>query len=277
MTASPPPHPARRGRPKAMFPAEGQGTIQALDRALEVIQLLSGRDGMTLTEIAVALDQSVATMHRVLSTLEAREFVELSPERHDWHIGPGAFRAGSAFLRRTNVVERARPEMHALMAATGETSNLGVAWKGQVLFLSQVETHEMIRAFMPPGTVSAKHASGIGKALLSCYSAARLQDFAAAAALPRFTPRTVTTLAALQDQMALARAQGFAVDDEERTLGMRCVAAPILNIHGEAVAGISVSGPTQRLTDDRIAQIGALVAAAAERIGRQIGAAATPR
>lgn len=267
---------ARRGRPKAMFPAEGQSTIQALDRALEVMQLLSSREGMSLTAIAAELDQSVATMHRVLATLEAREFVELSAERHEWHIGPGAFRAGSAFLRRTNVVERARPEMHALMAESGETSNLGVDWKGQVLFLSQVETHEMIRAFFPPGTVSAKHASGIGKALLSRYDPARLTAFLGSGRLERFTPRTVTDPEALRAQLLQARETGYAVDDEERTLGMRCVAAPILNIHGEATAGISVSGPAQRMTDDRIAGIGAMVSRAAERIGKQIGAAPLP-
>ncbi len=265
--------PTRRGRPKAMFPAEGASTIQALDRALEVIQLLSTRDGMTLTEISVALDQSVATMHRVLATLEAREFVELSPEQHDWHIGPGAFRVGSAFLRRTNVVERSRPEMHQLMAKTGETSNLGVEWKGQVLFLSQVETHEIIRAFFPPGMVSAKHASGIGKALLSRYSPDRLQAFLDGPPLQRFTPHTVTEPDALREQLSRARALGYAVDDEERTLGMRCVAAPILNSHGEALAGISVSGPTQRLSDERIATIGTMVAKAAQRISRKIGAA----
>lgn len=263
---------ARRGRPKAMFPTEGQNTIQALDRALEVIELLALHDGMRLSEIAQALDQSVATMHRVLATLEAREFVELSPERQDWHIGSGTFRAGSAFLRRTNVVERARPEMHALMAETGETSNLGVDWKGQVLFLGQVETHEMIRAFFPPGTVSAKHASGIGKALLSQYSPERLQGFLERGPLERFTARTLTEAPALQAQLAAIRADGYAVDDEERTLGMRCVAAPILNIHGEAIAGISVSGPTSRMTSARIPEIGRLVAQAAARIGKQIGA-----
>ena len=268
--------PARRGRPRAMFPVEGQSTIQALDRALEVIQLLSTRDGMTLSAIAAALDQSVATMHRVLATLEARDFVELSVDRHEWHIGPGTFRAGSAFLRRTNVVERARPEMHALMAESGETSNLGVEWKGQVLFLGQVETHEMIRAFFPPGTVSAKHASGIGKALLSRYDAGRLQSFLSGGPLERFTARTVTDPDALRAQLKHARDEGYAVDDEERTLGMRCVAAPILNIHGEAIAGISVSGPTQRMTDDRIAAIGSMVRKAATRIGKQIGAAPSP-
>ncbi|WP_068298279.1 HTH-type transcriptional regulator BhcR [Pararhodobacter sp. CCB-MM2] len=265
--------PAKRGRPKAMFPVEGQNTIQTLDRALALLQLLSSRDGMTLSEIAAAMDQSVATMHRVLATLQAREFVEMSPERHNWHIGPGAFLAGSAFLRRTNVVERARPEMHALMADTGETSNLGVDWKGQVLFLGQVETHEMIRAFFPPGTVSAKHASGIGKALLSCYPEARLNAYLAEARFDRFTPRTLADPEALRADLARTRDRGYALDDEERTIGMRCVAAPILNIHGEAVAGISVSGPTQRLGDDRIEAIGRMVAAAARRIGTQIGAA----
>lgn len=269
--------PVRRGRPKAMFPTETPITIQALDRALTVIQLLSTRDGMTLTEIAVALDQSTATMHRVLTTLEAKEFVELSSERHDWHIGPGAFRVGSAFLRRTNVIERARPEMRTLMEESGETSNLGMDWKGQVLFLSQVETHEMIRAFFPPGTVSAKHASGIGKALLSTYDADRMASFLSAGPLQRFTARTVTDPAELRSQLERARSDGYAIDDEERTLGMRCVAAPILNIHGEAIAGISVSGPSQRLTDDRLSKIGKLVNQAASRIGRQIGSAPLTR
>ncbi|MCB5411265.1 HTH-type transcriptional regulator BhcR [Pseudogemmobacter faecipullorum] len=264
--------PARRGRPKAMFPAEAPGTIQALDRALEVIDLLSQREGMTLTEIAVALDQSVATMHRVLATLEAREFVELAPERQDWHIGPGAFRAGSAFLRRTNVAERARPEMRALMTECGETSNLGVDWKGQVLFLSQVECHEIIRAFFPPGTVASKHASGIGKALLSQYPPLRLATYLASAPFERFTARSLTSASELAADLAKARAAGYAVDDEERTPGMRCVAAAILNVHGEAIAGISVSGPSQRLSDDRIAGIGHMVSAAAGRIGKQLGA-----
>lgn len=265
--------PARRGRPKSMFPAEDSGRIQALDRALDVLGLLSQRDGQTLSEIAAALDQSVATMHRVLATLEAREFVELSPERQDWHIGPGAFRVGSAFLRRTNMIERARPEMHRLMAESGETSNLGVDWKGQVLFLGQVETHAMIRAFFPPGTVSAKHASGIGKALLSLYDPARLTEFLRQGPLEQFTPRTFTDPARLRDELALTCSRGYAVDDEERTPGMRCVAAPILNIHNEAIAGISISGPTQRLTDDRLVEFGAMVSRAAARIGRQIGAA----
>lgn len=269
--------PAKRGRPKAMFAAETP-TIQALDRALDVMQFLSDNGSATLTGIATGLDQSVATIHRVLATLESRQFVEISAEGQEWHVGPAAFRIGSTFLRRTNVVERARPVMRALTERSGETSNLGAEWQGRVMFLSQVETHEMIRAFFPPGTLSAMHASGIGKALLSAQGEDRLAAVLSHP-LERFTPQTLTTPDALRRALDEARRQGYAVDDEERTPGMRCVAAPILNMHGEAVAGISVSGPVQRLPDTRIALIGEMVREAAIEVGRQIGAplAAAPR
>lgn len=264
--------PNRRGRPKGTGADPAQTTIQALDRALEVLLLLSAHEGMTLTEIAKALDQSVATIHRVLATLEAREFVELSPEGQEWHIGPMAFRIGSAFLRRTNLLARSRNTMHGLMQQTGETSNLGIEWKGGVLFVSQVETHEVIRAFFPPGTVSPLHASGIGKALLASQDDARIEEVLRGADLGRFTDRTITSAEALRADLALTRTRGYAVDDEERTPGMRCVAASICNVYGEAVAGISVSGPSSRMAHDRLPGIGAAVRAAADDISRRIGA-----
>lgn len=267
-----PPEPSRRGRPRGFNSEPGQTTIQALDRALEVMQLLAAHEGLSLSEIARALGQSVATMHRVLATLEAREFAELSAERQEWHVGPAAFRVGSAFLRRSNLLSRSRGTMHGLMQATGETSNLGVEWKGSVLFVSQVETHEVIRAFFPPGTVSPLHASGIGKALLAGWDAARLDSFLGTADLARFTVKTLTAPDRLRDDLGRSRAQGYAVDDEERTEGMRCVAAAIRDVHGEAVAGISVSGPTSRMSDMRIAEIGAAVRTAADEVSRRIGA-----
>ncbi len=169
-----PAEPRRRGRPKAFNGPQTQNTIQALDRALDVLDALATPEGKTLSELAGQLGQSAATMHRVLATLERREFVEISPDRQVWHIGPEAYRLGAAFLRRSNVVERSRPIMRELMLETGETSNLGIEKDGNVLFISQVETHESIRAFFPPGTLSPLHASGIGKALLSTYDEDRL-------------------------------------------------------------------------------------------------------
>ena len=263
----------RRGRPRGLAGPKPGATIQALDRALDVLGALAGSEGMTLSELATRLDQSVATVYRVLTTLERRAFVEMSADRQEWYVGAEAYRLGSAFLRRTNVVERSRPIMRALMQETGETSNLGIEKTGNVLFISQVETHESIRAFFPPGTLSPLHASGIGKALLSTYDDARLDRLFRGKTFERFTDKTIISLPQLHDELRRSRERGFAFDDEERTTGMRCVASPILNVHGEAVAGLSVSGPTHRLTDAHVEKIGDLVRKGAIEVSRSLGAA----
>ena len=262
----------RRGRPKGSGSGASTQSIQALERALDVLDALARSDGLTLTELATELGQSTATMHRVLATLEARQIVEMEAQTQGWHIGPMAFRLGSAFLRRSSVAERSRPAMHALMQATGETSNLGIERNGEVMFVSQIETHESIRAFFPPGTISPMHASGIGKALLGCYSEDRLDRFLENRSRERFTGKTICDAEALKADLRVIRARGWAFDDEERTPGMRCVAAPILNAYGEAVAGISVSGPTHRMPEDQIAEIGRRVREAANTVSRGIGA-----
>lgn len=264
--------PRRKGRPKSFYDKPAQTTIQALDRAIDVLDTLARHSGLTLTQIADNLDQSPATMHRVLSTLAARDVVELDTQTQTWHIGAMTFRLGSAFLRRSGIVERSRPMMRNLMEKTGETSNLGIEMDGKVMFVSQVETHETIRAFFPPGTLSPMHASGIGKALLAHYPGDKLRQFLGHHALEGFTEQSITSDAALQEDLALSRQRGWAFDNEEKTNGMRCVAAPILNMFSEAVAGISVSGPTHRLPLDRIEGIGTLVHDAAQSISRSLGA-----
>lgn len=262
----------RRGRPKGFNSPTSKTTIQSLDRAFDVLDCLAARDGLTLTDIAETLDQSPATIHRVLATLEVRGIVDSDTGTQTWFIGAMAYRIGSAFLRRAGVVERARASMRELMQSTGETANLGIEQAGQVMFISQVETPQTIRAFFPPGTVSPMHASGIGKALLAQYSEDRMAAFLNAHALTRFTDRTITDPDALRQDMDLTRARGWACDDEEKAAGMRCVAAPIFNIFAEPVAGISVSGPTHRMDLARIEEIGTMVREAAAAVSRALGA-----
>ncbi|WP_435661285.1 HTH-type transcriptional regulator BhcR [Leisingera caerulea] len=264
--------PRRKGRPKSFDSASHPPTIQSLDRALDVLDALAGASGMTLTELSTALDQSAATMYRVLATLEARQIVEMEPQSQTWHIGAMAFRLGSAFLRRSSVIERARPVMRELMEATGETSNLGIERGGDVMFVSQVETHESIRAFFPPGTTSPMHASGIGKALLSCFGEDQLTRFLRGRTLEQFTDKTLTSADTLREDLAQIRSRGWSFDDEEKAPGMRCVAAPVFGMQGEVLAGISVSGPAARMPDARINDIGALVRGAAEKLSYGLGA-----
>ncbi|MFT4013247.1 MAG: IclR family transcriptional regulator [Paracoccus sp. (in: a-proteobacteria)] len=265
--------PRKRGRPRGRRDeVEDNGGVRALDRALDVLDVIASGGGLTLTEIAQRLELAPSTVHRVLVTLSARGMAETEGTGQTWHVGATAFRLGSAFMRRSGLVERARPVLRRLMEMTGETANLGIPNGPAVLFLSQAETHETIRAFFPPGTRSPLHASGIGKAVLAHVRPEDLRRMIRGLRLERFTPATLTEPDLLVQDLARIRARGYALDNEERTEGMRCIAAPIFDQSGEVAAGISVSGPTHRMKDARIEAIAQAVVAA----GRELSFGMSP-
>lgn len=258
-----------RGRPKAWVDKTEQNTIKSLDRAMEVLEHLSTLPGASLSELAGNLDQSPATVYRVLVTLEQRGLVEFDPEAQVWHVGVQAFVIGARYLRRTSLVDRAIPILRQLMAETGETANLAVPRDGTVVFVGQVECHHSIRAFFPPGSTSPMHASGIGKALLAEMPTAQLDLMLCGITLESFTEFTITAPDALLTELERIRARGFAIDDQEKNLGMRCIASPVWNWTGEAVAGLSISGPLARVGDGEIP----MLADAVMRAGRELSAA----
>ena len=238
---------------------------------MKVFEYLSEDQGKPLSALAAETGQSPATLYRILVTLEGRGLVEFDAEEQVWHIGPGAFMIGARFLRRTSLVDRARPILRKLMQATGETANLGVEKGGMVLFLSQVETHESIRAFFPPGTLSPMHASGIGKALLAQMDPDRFDRWFKAHPPERFTVHTLLTKEALTAALAEIRARGFSIDGEEKNIGMRCIAAPVFDVNREPIAGISVSGPVSRVGTDAIERLSRSVIDAASELTKAIG------
>lgn len=260
-----------RGRPRDWHDKTEQNTIKSLDRAMAVFEFLSASQGKALSDLAAETGQSPATVYRILITLEGRGLVEFDAEEQVWHIGPQAFVIGSRFLRRTSLVDRARPVLRRLMQQTGETANLGVEQNGQVLFVSQVEAAATIRAFFAHGTLSPMHSSGIGKALLAHMDAEWLDAYLRHQTLEVFTEHTITTPEALRADLEATRARGFAIDGEEKNIGMRCIAAPVFDMNHEVVAGISVSGPTSRIAVGQIDEIGAAVIEAAQSLSRALG------
>ncbi len=260
-----------RGRPKAFHDKTESATIQSLDRAIEVLKIVANGSGMSLTEIAEAGDQSPATVYRILTTFRKHSIAEFDETTQLWHIGAETYRIGTSFLRRTRIVEQARPVMERIMDETGETANLAIIDRGEVIFVSQVETHEPIRAFFRPGTRGPVHASGIGKAILAYRTPEQIHATLRSRPLEPYTASTITGEDALADELAATRSRGWAVDDEERTAGMRCIAAPIFNQFGEAVAGVSVSGPSVRMPPERDRSLGELVRKAADEVTRATG------
>jgi IclR family acetate operon transcriptional repressor len=259
-----PPRP--RGRPKSQFTESSTGTMQALDRALGLLAEVARRDGASLTDLARAQGIPPATTHRILATLQGRDFVRFDDERQEWSIGLEAYRTGVAYLKRAGLADMGRPVMRRLMEETGETANLAVPDGSEVVFIGQIETGNPIRAFFPPGSRTPMHASGTGKAILAALPEARRARLLPSGGLTGFTARTHLSLASLAADLDATRARGWSFDRDERYEGMSCIGAAILDGRGEPCAGISISGPSSRFADDRLPAFGAAVRAAADEI-----------
>ena len=260
-----------RGRPPSVKSSQTAQSVQSLDRALALLELIAQEDGLTLSELAQRAGVPPSTAHRILSTLQAHDYVMHDEERGLWLVGVKAFEVGSSFLRNRKLYAIGREIMRELMEETGETVNLAIDDHGAVVFISQVESHHAIRAFHRPGSRGAIHASGAGKALLSALTDDQVRRILHKKGLEKFTDKTLVDPDKLFAELAQTRKRGWALDDEERTEGMRCVAAPIFNEHGEVIAGLSISAPTVRMPDERIGELGPKVKRAAAAVTRSIG------
>lgn len=262
-----------RGRPKSQFKESSAGTLQALDRALGVLTAVARTGRSNLSDLSREVDIPTATTHRILTTLLNHGFVAFDDERQDWVIGLEAYRTGTAFLKRNSVLEIGHPFLLRLMQDSGETANLAVPDGAEVVFVSQVETQNPIRAFFPPGTRTSMHASGTGKAILAALSDPALDKLLSEAKLAAFTKNTQTTRDLLMADLEGIRTRGWSFDREERYTGMSCIGAAIYDEQGRPCAGISVSGPSVRFGEAHSSQLGQLVATAAKEITTLSGGA----
>ena len=264
--------PRRRGRTPRRAPGEGAGHVQSLTRGLTLLERLSEqRYGISLTDLAQRVGLAPSTTHRLLKSLEKMKFVYQDEDRGLWYVGVKAFSVGTAFLRDRDFVAVARRFMRRLMEESGESVNLAMLDAGEVIFLSQVECRQLMRALAPPGGRIGAHCSGVGKALLSGLSDPEVSAILHRRGLTRLTVNTIDTPERLRRELEIARARGYVLDDEEQAVGLRCVAAPILDEYGEPLAAISLSGPKARITDERIPALGALVKRVAGEITAALG------
>jgi len=262
----------KRGRPPGPNNRTGDGKNQSLTRALTLLERLSETpNGLSLTDLSYQLGMPTATVHRLLSTFEEFDFTEQDAEQGLWFVGLKAFTVGNAFLHRRDIVASARPHMQALVEQCGETVNLGVIDDGEAVFISQVESREMMRMIVRLGSRSPIHASGVGKALLAHLPEQQLARILQQRGLTRYTERSIDNPAQLREELERVRQLGYALDDEEHAVGLRCVAAAIFDQNGQALAAISLSGPKARITDNRLDELGVAVRQTADEITQALG------
>jgi IclR family acetate operon transcriptional repressor len=263
----------RRGRPVKTAGGEGGGHVQSLSRALGLLEHLAAaaERGISLTDLARRARLPPSTTHRLLATLEQQGFAELDTERGIWFVGVRTFVVGNAFLAHRDFVATARPFMRRLVEESGESVNLGILDEGEVVFLSQVECREMMRMFVRLGGRVPAHASGVGKALLAALPEAEVDSILELRGLQRFTDNTIDARAILREDLARVRNRGYAYDDEEHAVGLRCVASTLHDELSHPISAISLSGPRARITDQRVEILGRLVRETADRITHALG------
>jgi IclR family transcriptional regulator, acetate operon repressor len=265
-----PARPVRRGRtPLTDGPA---AQVQSLTRGLTILERLAEVEGgMTLTDVAARVGLPASTAHRLLTTLEQSGFVYQSGDLGLWYVGLKAFRVGSAFASNRDFVGESHPYMRRLVETSGETANLAIMDHREVVFISQVQCHEVMRMSVRLGSRLKIHASGSGKAILAGLPLDELKLFLEASPLTKLTEHTITDMARLNDELALIRRRGYSYDDEEVALGLRCVAAAIYDEFAEPLGAISLAGPAARIGDATVEKLGALVRTTAREITGRLG------
>jgi IclR family acetate operon transcriptional repressor len=253
---------------------ERSGQIQSVMRAISVLNALAAsNEGLTLTEISHTVTLPPSTVHRLLTTLQQTRYVRFDTDRSAWQIGVTCFSVGNAFLRSRDLVTITRPYLRRLMEESGETANLAVRDNLEMVYLAQAECREMMRALAKPGARVPIAGSAAGKTLLARMPEDEVGRVLGASGLNTRTRKTIDALPRMLKELKQVRGRLYAIDDEEHAVGLRCVAAAVFDHLGEPLGAISVSGPTARITNDRIAPLGAMVRNVAREATTALGGA----
>ncbi|WP_137132680.1 IclR family transcriptional regulator C-terminal domain-containing protein [Rhizobium sp. FY34] len=248
------------------------GSVQSIVRALALLERLGEcDDGLTLKELARDVSLPVSSAHRILTTLQRQRFVRFDAASMCWSVGVQAFVVGNTFARSRDLLSLAAPHMRRLMTATGETVNFFVLHGSEVICMNQVQCQQAVRAISRPGGRAEMHRSAAGKAILAHMPAEDVTALMSQTGMQRHTQNTIVTVEALHAELAVIRQQGFSVDNEEFSIGLRCIAAPIFDETGTANAAISIAGPTSRIADSRIRNVGDLVAFCGKTVTAEFG------
>ena len=248
------------------------GHTQSVSRALRLLSRLAEEpNGMSLSELARAVELAPSTAHRLLTTLQLERFVRFEDSR--WLVGVQAFNVGSSYLRARDVCFMARPYMRILMQDTGETTNLALLEDQELVYLAQVESSQMMRALARPGAKAPWSCSAVGKACLAFMTRPEAEKIIAHAGVQQMTGNSHVTEATLWTDINKVQQQYYAFDDEEHAVGLRCVASPLFDSQSNVIGALSISGPTVRVAQSNMDNIGRSVARVARELTQALGGA----
>ncbi|MBP6897524.1 MAG: IclR family transcriptional regulator [Gammaproteobacteria bacterium] len=252
--------------------ASDKNRIQSFGKMMDILGCFTTVDrSLSLARIAQSADLPRATTHRMLTALREIGFIQQDGRSGQYSLGLRLFELGSLALANLDLMREAKPFMDRLSRLASESAHLGVFDGYNVVVVEREDPQERVPGRHLSGTESAPaYCTSVGKAVLA-FQGPEVVDRIIAAGLRPFTAQTLTSGEALRAELSTIRERGYAIDNSEHQIWVRCVAAPIRNAGGQVFAAVSVTGPADRMTDERIHQLSSLVIQAADSISMHLG------
>ncbi len=248
-------------------------TVKAARNALRILEHLSAGGSAGVSELARALGAQKSAVFRLLATLKESGYVDREEGGEKYRLTLKLFKLGSSAVQDLDLNRAAVPVITRLAQLTSETVHLCVIESGQIVYLHKIESTYSLKVSMMSrvGQGTPFYCTGVGKVLMAWQDAGTIGGYLREGDFRRFTEHTITEPLALASELQRVRAAGYAYDDEEHEAGVRCVAAPVFDAQGRVAAAVSVSGPSVRLTDNRMEGLRALVVGSAGEISAKLG------
>jgi IclR family transcriptional regulator, KDG regulon repressor len=246
--------------------------VQVIDRAVQILDCFTfEQPELPVSEIAAKTGLHKSTAHRILMALEHNDIIGQNRETGNYYLGMKLFKLGNQATARIQLREVAIPYLIQLMEDTKETVHLAVLDEDQVLYLEKVEGPHALRMPSRVGRRIPTYCTSLGKAMLSCLEAEQVKEHLQGPRLKAYTRNTIKNIDALLKDLQRIRLRGYAIDNEEIELGLRCAGAPIRDYSGCMVGAVSVAGPSARLNEDKLSVFGTKVMKVATSISRDLG------
>lgn len=246
-------------------------SITAIEKALDVIEALAEHKSLNLIEMSKILEQPKSSLYRIITTLENRNYITRNDGDGKYCLSYKMLFITMNLMENNSLRNAATPIMNELVEKYGDTVNLGVLSDVSVIYVEIIEGTYSLRMSETVGSRSPFHATAIGKAITAHLPLEEVNNMIETQGLTQVTPNTVQDYDIFINELNQTKQQGYSLDDEEVVLAARCIAAPIFDLSGKVVAAISLSGASQRFSDEKIPKIANDVKNAADRISKKLG------
>ncbi|WHH59278.1 IclR family transcriptional regulator [Petroclostridium sp. X23] len=247
------------------------GIIQSVDRALTIVETMyNAKEELGVTELADIIGLHKSTTFGLLSTLENRGFVTQNKDTGKYGLGLKFLEIGTEILENMDVRQIIKPYLRDLSEKYQETVHFAVEDDNMVVYIDKIESPRALVIKSSIGKRNPMHCTGVGKCLLSFMSEEK-QNEILKEPLEKYTDNTIVDPKNLNEEIDKIRKNGYSIDNEEIEIGLRCIAAPIFDYKGELLGGISISGPSTRMTDERIVELIEPLKSTASKISKSLG------